>query len=142
MEVNMIRKLTVSLFSLVLISMLAACGSQNPVSLPDQDPGEVVQAFYDWYLGDRSGPPKDARESGFLADELVAQITENLESPVPVDQINFVCAQDFPEFVEVVSSEVSGEEAEVHAETSFGTNIRFDLQAVDGQWRIVDVNCE
>ena len=138
----MIQKLSLSFLFLVLIFLLVGCGSTDQVSVPDADPGDVVREFFDWYLGDRSGPPKDPRESDFLAETLVTRIDEMMESSVPVDQVSFVCAQDFPDTVEVVSSEIDGENAEVLVRTSFGTNVRLMLQPIEGQWRIYDVKCE
>jgi hypothetical protein len=127
---------------MVAVSLLVGCGSSaQPVSV-DADPKETVQGFYDWYLGDRSGPPKDARESGYLHSDLVARIDEMMESPVPVDMISFVCAQDIPDYVEVVSSDVQGENAEVLVKTSFGGNVRLFLWADQDNWRIIDVKCE
>lgn len=138
----MYQKLAVSFLSLVLIFLLMGCGSGDQVGLPSEDPGEVAKEFYDWYLGDRSGPPKDPRESVYLAESLIDRLDEMMESTMPSDQISFVCAQDFPDTIEVVSSKIDGERAEVLVRTSFGTNLRLMMEPEDGQWRIYDVKCE
>jgi len=136
------RKFYVMLLVVILVLLLVGCGSPAQGNLPEGNPGDTVKAFYDWYLGDLSGPPKDARESGFLHPELVQRIDEMMESPVPIDQVSFVCAQDFPNSVEVVSSEIKGDTAEVLVRTSFGGNVRLIMRVDQGEWRIHDVKCE
>lgn len=130
------------IFVSLLMALLANCGSSGQADLPGANPEDAAVGFYHWYLGERSGPPKDARESAYLHPELVQRIDEMMESPVPMDQISFVCAQDFPDSVEVVSSNVRDETATVQVRTSFGSNVRLGLQAYEGEWRIIDVKCE
>lgn len=136
------RKYFVIILVVILVFFLPSCSPQAHGDLPVGDPGDTVKAFYDWYLGDLSGPPKDARESSYLHPELVQRINELMESPVPVDMVSFVCAQDFPNSVEVVSSEIKGDTAEVLVRTSFSGNVRLILRADQGEWRIQDVKCE
>lgn len=138
----MTQKFSIFILSrLVMITMLVACGSSSPKDLPATGPDEVVGSFYNWYLGEKSGPPKDARESSLLSSGLVERLDKMLESPVPSDMINFVCAQDFPDSIKILSSEIDGENAAVLVESSFGGTIQIDLLIEGGEWRIADVSC-
>lgn len=124
-------------------------------------PEEVVQGFYNWYLGyigDRSsGEVRNPlvaeayRTSEYLAPSFIQQVDEILLASSQKGGYDpFLCAQDIPESFAVGDAVVvSGERATVlgHEIWNPGTayesvhDVEVALELIDGQWKITDVDC-
>jgi hypothetical protein len=122
-------------------------------------PEQVVEGFYDWYLGyigdpasgEMRSPLADGayRSSEYLTGEFVQQVDEIIASFGKGGYDPFLCAQDVPRSLTVDAAAVSGEEASVvvHEIWNPGTKVEsvhdvaVTLQLVDGAWKIADITC-
>ncbi|MBN1667577.1 MAG: DUF3828 domain-containing protein [Anaerolineales bacterium] len=130
---------------LILLStlVLTACGNAAPAGdLPETPPETVVQDFYAWYLGERSAGPKDLHDSSAISAGLLARYDEARQSAQPGNMVSLVCAQDFPDNITVIDTQVNGERATVTVTSSFGNTIELTLLVADGTWQIDDVTCK
>jgi hypothetical protein len=116
----------------------------------DSTPEAVVREFYAEYLdyigrddtsGEFRNPLVDRayREMSGLHPQFVQHIDTLLDGGFRADP--FLCAQDIPQFVSVVSVEREGDRALVLLEDSFpGHQVEVTVDLVDGQWLITGIN--
>ncbi len=116
----------------------------------DGTPEAVVKEFYAEYLdyigrdeasGEFRNPLVDRayREMNGLHPQFVQHIDTLLDGEFRADP--FLCAQDIPQFVSVVSVEREGDRALVLLEDSFpGHQVEVTVDLVDGQWLITGIN--
>ena len=134
-----------------------ACIAPQPVAMA---PEQVVQGFYDWYLGyigdpatgEMRNPLVDGayRSSEHLTAEFVHKVDEIIPSFEKGGYDPFLCAQDIPRSFTVELVDVSGDEATVlvHELWNPGTEVEsvhdvtVALRMVDGAWKIADVRCD
>lgn len=132
-----------TLIALMLALYLSGCAGQvSAGDTPETAPEQVVQEFYDWYLGDRAAGPKDIHDSAQISAGLLARYDEAMQAATPGNVISFVCAQDFPDSVSVGTAAMQGDTAVVPVASSFGNTIELTLIPVDGVWQIDDVTCK
>lgn len=107
---------------------------------PSVGPGDVVQAFYDWYLTDQDYNHLLARP------ELAPEFVEWLQN-FSWEYNAIVCAQELPDWVLAEETAVEGPRALVPTTVSFfgspgapGPSV--DLTFGPNGWQILHVNCE
>lgn len=134
---------TIALFTLAILVVGCGPATANPelsggaASPPEQ----VVEDFYVWFLElGPNGELNDFRESPLISSAGMSAIEETLAGGLGANPI--VCAQDIPESVEVGKASVSGDQAEVLVESSFGNSIAVTLELVGEQWFISDFSCQ
>jgi hypothetical protein len=127
----------------------------EPSSTPDagaMTPEEVVESFYDWYLGyigdpasgEVRNPMADGayRSSEYLTGEFVQKVDGIIASFDKGGYDPFLCAQDIPESFTVDEALVSGDKASLVVHTSFeGHTFVVEAEQVSGRWAISDVIC-
>lgn len=126
---------------LILAAILASCNSTGGTQ-PKDSPESVVADFYTWFLADPAAGPKDPLESEALAPELVKRIQQARAENDIEQAVNFVCAQDFPERMDIEETSLNGDEATVKVKSSFGNTITVVMKVYDGEWKISDVSCK
>lgn len=137
-------------FAVVTLALvLGACApAQSGVGTPGAagaEPEEVVETFYNWYLGQAAqGNPLVDRAYGtlsYLDPALVEQLDEVAGSGMRVaDPV--LCAQDVPGNVTVSPVTMDGDEATVSVATDLGNTLNVQLRSVNGQWLISDITCQ
>jgi len=164
-----------TVFTLILTAVLlvgiVGCGGQaeepivappDPTAVPAPDtteePEEVVQTFFDWYLAyaETGNPLVDGayRDSRYLTADLVSQVDEILASFEGGGYDPFLCAQDIPGAIEAAISweawqEEGGGEAAVNVSQIWNPGSDFEsvrdvmvyLVTVDGRWLIDEIVC-
>ena len=133
----MFKRFVFVLVMVVLLGGVSGCAAQSAAALPQTAPEEIVEAFYAWYLGDRASGPKNLAESEFISEIYI----KAMEEAGPGGGANMICAQDFPDEVRVEDVQIEGDQANVVVKTSFGSEIRIDLNVENGQWMIVGSTC-
>ena len=132
-----------TLIALMLAIYLSGCtGQASTGDMPETAPEQVVQEFYDWYLGGRTAGPKDLHDSPQISAGLLARYDEAMQAATPGNVISFVCAQDFPDSVSVGTAALQDNTAVVAVTSSFGNTIELTLIPVDGVWQIDNVTCK
>jgi len=137
--------------SVVLAGCSPAPASSATFETSAAAPEEVVERFYDWYVGEPGSKLADAayRSSERLAAEFVQQVDEIIASFDKGGYDPFLCAQDVPGSFTVGEAVVSGEEATVvvHEVWNPGTeyesvhDVEVTLRKVDGAWKIAGIAC-
>jgi len=133
-----------------------ACAAPDAAAMT---PEEVVQGFYDWYLGYIGDPASEEmrnplvdgayRSSEYLTEDFVQRVDELIASFDKGGYDPFLCAQDIPRSLTVDVAAVSGDEATVvvHQLWNPGTeyesvrDVKVALRKVDEAWKIADVAC-
>jgi hypothetical protein len=138
------------------LSIVSAGCRPAPASSATSDPstaapGEVVERFYEWYVGYPGNALVDGayRSSEYLAGGFVQQVDEIIASFDKGGYDPFLCAQDVPASFTVAPATVSGDEASVvvHEIWNPGTEVELvhdvtvTLRTVDGAWKIVGITC-
>lgn len=137
-----------------------ACGlSQHAALAPEMAPEQVVEGFYDWYLGYIGDPVSGQmrnplvdgayRSSEYLTEAFIQQVEDLLASFDKGGYDPFLCAQDIPRSFSVDAPAVSGQEAVVILRELWnpGTqyeraqDVRVALRMVDGVWKIDGIAC-
>jgi len=140
----------------VALSVVSAGCRPAPASSATSEPsaaapGEVVERFYEWYVGYSGNALADGayRSSEYLAGEFVQKADQIVASFDQGGYDPFLCAQDVPASFTVDAANVSGDEASVvvHEIWNPGTKVEsvrdvtVTLRAVDGVWKIADITC-
>jgi len=137
---------------LVLTLILSGCA---PVYALTRErgaaPEQVVESFYDWYLGYPGNALADGayRSGGPLTEEFVEKVDAIVASFDRGGYDPFLCAQDFPEDLVIDRATVSGNQARVivHQSWNDGTeygvvrSVAVELQQIGGWWMITDIIC-
>lgn len=159
------------ILTIVLLVGIVGCGGQaeepivappDPTAVPvpttTEEPEEVVQLFFDWYLAyAETGNPLVAKayhDSPYLTGDLVSQVDEIIASFEGGGYDPFLCAQDIPGAIEAVSSwearqEGGDGEAAVNVSQIWNPGSEFEstrdmmvyLVTVDGRWLINEIVC-
>jgi hypothetical protein len=142
---------------IILAAALLATGayflwpSVTPVLTAQATPKQVVEAYYDWYLGTigKSGdgefrnPLVDRayRDSKLLSSSFVGNIDDLLSSDqLAVDP--FLCAQDIPTEISIQGVFINDGGARVVVQTDFpGHVFTVNTQESKGRWKITNVTC-
>jgi hypothetical protein len=138
--------------AVVLMLILSGCAPVRSVlKAKGAAPEQVVESFYDWYLGYPGNPVADGayRSSEYLTEEFVEKVDAIIASFDQGGYDPFLCAQDIPGDLIVGDAVLSGDEASlvVHEVWNVGTeyesvhDVTVELQTVDGAWKIADVLC-
>ncbi len=157
-----VRKLATILFSAAILLCATSCWpTPEATAIPTvpaivapatalpsiQTPEQVVNEFYEWYIGYASGaegksPLVDGvyKTTGKLTDGFIRQIEDVVASFDRGATDPILCAQDVPTRVTVRQVALEGEQANVLVETSFENHsLWVELVQVDGQWKINDI---
>jgi hypothetical protein len=140
---------------MVGLSLLTtACGPSAELvdaSPAEINPTEVVEAFYNWYVGYPGNVMAEGayRSSEYLTEGFVEETDELIASFEHGAYDPFLCAQDIPGAIEVDEAVISGDGAMVvvHEIWNPGTefeqvhDLQITLQLVDEAWRIDDIAC-
>ena len=141
--------------ALALSVVLGGC-SPAPASSATSEasaaaPEQVVESFYEWYLGYSGNPLVDGayRSSEYLTGEFTQEVGEIVASFEKGGYDPFLCAQDVPESVSVGAADVAGDEASVilrevwnpGTEYEWTHDVEVALRMVDGAWKIAGVSC-
>lgn len=160
------------ILTIVLSMGVVGCGGgrvEEPVAAPPdptavpapaatEEPEEVVQLFFDWYLAyAETGNPlvdKAYHDSPYLTADLVSQVDEIIASFEGGGYDPFLCAQDIPGVIEAAGSwearqEGGGDEAAVTISQIWNPGSDFAsrrdmmvyLVTVDGRWLINEIVC-
>ena len=151
------RSLRISIYILLAAALIAVGAfliwpgliSGSAVGL---SPDQVVAEYYRWYLDYiRSDPKGDFhnplielayQDSRLLTKELINRIDQIVEGDQGINYDPFLCAQDVPESIDVISSFQSDDNVTVVVQSSFYRHIyTVDLVKRWGQWKIMEVNC-
>ena len=137
--------------SVVLGGCSPAPASSATVETSAAAPEEVVQRFYDWYVGEPGNKLADGayRSSEYLTVEFVQQVDEIIASFDKGGYDPFLCAQDVPGSFTVEEAVVSGEEAAVAVHEIWSPDTEYELvhdvevtlRKVDGAWKIAGIAC-
>ncbi len=117
-------------------------------------PGQVVQAFYGWYISyaNSVGSPladKMYRSSRYLAPEFVQRVDEIVASFDRGGYDPFLCAQDIPVKFIIGKVDVLSETASVELNKFWNLGTEYEmityasvqLREINGRWLIDDVQC-
>jgi hypothetical protein len=115
-------------------------------------PDQVVMGYYSWYLdyirsdteGEFHNPLVELayQDSRLLTKDFISRIDRIVEGDQGIHYDPFLCAQDVPEAIDVISSFQSDDVATVVVKSSFYGHIyTVDLEKRWGQWKISEVNC-
>lgn len=111
----------------------------------DRAPGDVVKAFYDWYLQFEGNPVSSAayQESDFLTAELKQHVSEQVGAG-NLGADPFLCAQDKPDTLSVGLVQTGEQQAQVEASLNFSGMIRplnITLVKQNNEWRLHEIGC-
>ncbi len=140
----MTRKSQIAFLGILLVAIVATLVFVILPTTAQQNPDQVVQEFYTWYIdyAQSSNPLVDKayRSAANLAPAFVARMDDFTSRPMMFDPI--LCAQDVPTSITTAAPVIDGATATVHVETSFPGHT-FDVRlARDGRtWQITDVIC-
>jgi hypothetical protein len=115
-------------------------------------PSQVVEMFYDWYLNYIGDPSTNDfqnplingayRDSRYLTKDFINQIDRQLDSGNFFQADPFLCAQDIPEDISVLSAYHTDDHARVLVESNFHRHyFTVDLNKKWGQWKISNITC-
>lgn len=132
-------------FILLVITIVtlfcAACAkssSTSNTSQPAIPPEKVVDSLYSEYL--QTWPAKPFNEISQLSPTFAESLSKKQQEGMFV--VPFICAQDFPEKMEVLSSTVDGDTAKVMVKSSFGNSIELTLKVIGGEWKVDNAVCQ
>ncbi len=111
------------------------------------DPGDVVTAFYDWYLGYEGDPLADQayHSHDLLADDFAFEIDRRVAESEMEGFDPFVCSREMPDEIVVGTIERSGDVAHVIVTSASGRHffsVTLHVESTDDpHWRITNVDC-
>lgn len=126
---------------IILTLLMSACTRSNNssnTSQPAVPPEKVVDGFYTSYL--QAWPPTPFNEISQLSPEFSKSLDKKQQEGMFI--VPFICAQDFPEKMEIQSSQVDGDTARVTVKSSFGNSIELTLKVIGGEWKIDNAVCK
>ena len=126
---------------IILTLLMSACArsyNSSNTSQPAVPPEKVVDGFYTSYL--QAWPPTPFNEISQLSPEYSKSLDKKQQEGMFI--VPFICAQDFPEKMEIQSSQVDGDTARVTVKSSFGNTIELTLKIIDGEWKIDNAVCK
>lgn len=126
---------------IILTLLMSACArsyNSSNTSQPAVPPEKVVDGFYTSYL--QAWPPTPFNEISQLSPEYSKSLDKKQQEGMFI--VPFICAQDFPEKMEIQSSQVDGNTARVTVKSSFGNTIELTLKIIDGEWKIDNAVCK
>lgn len=135
------NKILMLLVLAVLTLLIAACAQSSDtqtVGQPAIPPDKVVNTLYSEYL--QTWPPRPFNEVAQLSPAFAESLSKKQQEGMFV--IPFICAQDFPEKMEVQSISLEGDTAKVIVKSSFGNSIELTLKVMDGEWKIDQAVCQ
>lgn len=135
------NKILMLLVLAVLTLLIAACAQSSDaqtVGQPAIPPDKVVDALYSEYL--QTWPPRPFNEVAQLSPAFAESLSKKQQEGMFV--IPFICAQDFPEKMEVQSISLDGDTAKVIVKSSFGNSIELTLKVMDGEWKVDQAVCQ
>ncbi|MFZ6021129.1 MAG: hypothetical protein ACOYXO_16145 [Chloroflexota bacterium] len=127
--------------AIILTLLMSACAKSNNSSSTGQPavpPEKVVDGFYTSYL--QAWPPTPFNEISQLSPEFSKSLDKKQQEGMFI--VPFICAQDYPEKMEIQSSQVDGDTARVTVKSSFGNTIELTLKVISGEWKIDNAVCK
>jgi len=134
-----------------LAILTAVAGGCRPAPAAQENPTEVVEQFYRWYIGYPGNPLAEQayRTSEYLTAEWVQEVDQTIAASDRGAYDPFLCAQDIPPSFTVGEAMPTGEEATVtvyqmwnpDTEYEFTRDLTVTLQLVSGEWKIARVTC-
>ncbi|MBT3392092.1 MAG: DUF3828 domain-containing protein [Chloroflexi bacterium] len=106
-------------------------------------PDQVVQDFYTWYLAYDGNPLVDKayQSSSFLSTDFITFLDDFTQAEMRYDPI--LCAQDKPTEINTSQAQVSGAQASVEVSTSLaGHQFTVELVQIDNAWLMNRVICQ
>jgi hypothetical protein len=136
-----------------VMMFLTACGSLSlPLNISaeagaEEESEEVVESFYRWYLDyvSTTGNPlvdQAYHQNDMLSQAMIQRVDEIIASFDQGGYDPFLCAQDVPESIEIVSSSTSDGTSLVNVMTSFGNRLEVELIVISGEWKIHKIQCD
>lgn len=137
MKTKILMLLVIAFLTLLTVACAQSSDTQT-VGQPAIPPDKVVETLYSEYL--QTWPPKPFNEVAQLSPDFAESLSKKQQEGMFV--IPFICAQDFPEKMEVQSTTLDGDTAKVIVRSSFGNSIELTLKVMDGEWKIDQAVCQ
>ncbi len=134
-------KTLILLILLTLSLLVGGCANKSNTtsgSQPAIPPEKVVSALYSEYLN--AWPPKPFNEVAQLSPDFAESLSKKQQEGMFV--VPFICAQDFPDSMDVQSTSVEGNTAKVMVKSSFGNSVELTLKVIGGEWKIDNAVCK
>jgi hypothetical protein len=138
----------------VMAMVLSGCSTQSSAKVnvsADRTPAEVVDSFYQWYIGYAGNPLADGayRSNEHLTEAFVIRVEEIIAAFDKGGYDPFLCAQDIPGSFSIGEENVSGEEATVgltevwNPDTEYESysQVKVALKLEGETWKITGIDC-